>query len=640
MIENVEAIKASVSIDKIIGQYVELRPDGHHLLALCPFHQEKTPSFTVTPDKAMYKCFGCDVGGDVFSFVQEMEKTTFAGAVKLVAEMSGISVIENSDAPVKTMPPQNGNGVHKPFPPAQAVTKPASTALNEPKPKLVATYPYTTVTGELCYEVLRYEPGKNGKKKDFRQRRPFRGSWAWGLNAGWYQQSERGDWYPTSKPEEGAVELSEVDRVLWKLPELVATDEAFVVEGERDVQTMNKLGFVATTVSGGSKQPWTPEYSEALRSKRVVIFPDNDAPGEAHGRKIEHALKNIASEIVYVQMPKGFKDVTDYVESGRSGEDVKRLVSNAELEVIEADQRRRGLLSPWEAITRSAGGLKAFLDPRERPKGQQTGFIQFDEMTLGLHDEQLIIIAGRPSSGKTTLGINWAHNIARQRKRSVAVFSLEMGTESLLDRMACSAASLDSLRFRSGYASPHELDAFRDAMADINELPIYFDDYTPLTLEEMERKLDLFSRENYLGLVVLDYLSLMSVSKASKAGNRVNEVSEQARGLKLFARKYKCPFVVLAQLSRACEVRPGDHRPILSDLRESGGVEENADVVGFVYRQEMYRPDLESARGIAELIIAKQRSGPTGTAKFKFMRRFNRFDNLDYDSDQAYGSEA
>lgn len=636
MIANLEAIKESISIEKVIGKYVELKREGHHYIACCPFHQEKTPSFTVTPDKGIYKCFGsCGESGDVISFVEKIENKSFADAVRIVADYAGVPVRNEDGTRTAPLKPGDIAGFH---PEARRMvdTAPAPPQI---KAKLVATYPYTDANGDLVYEVLRYEPGRNGKKKDFLQRRPFRGAWAWALNAGWYEQSERGDWRPTKAPQDGAVELGETQRVLWKLHELVTAEEVAITEGERDAETMSRLGFVATTNSGGSKQPWLPEYSEALRGKRVIIFPDNDAAGEAHGRKIETALKNVASELVYVSMPRGFKDITEFVESGRTADDVQRLISNTESALVDADQRRRGLLSPIEAISRTLGGIPAFLDPSLRPQGLQTGFIKFDEMTLGLHRDQLITLAGRPGMGKTTIGLNIAHNIARQRQKAVAIFSLEMSSESLLDRMGCAAARIDSLRFRAGYCSPRERADFADAIADINDLPIRFDDYTPLTLDELERKLDLFSRDNDLGLVVIDYLQLMSNNKSSKAGNRANEVSEQSRGIKLLAKKYRCPFLLLAQLSRACELRPGDHRPILSDLRDSGSIEQDSDVVVFAYRQEVYRPDLESARGIAELIIGKQRSGPTGRVKLAFQNRFNLFENLAYDVGEAYGPE-
>jgi replicative DNA helicase len=621
---DVEAIKSAARIEDVIGGYVELKQEGSRRVGLCPFHAEKAPSFYVTPEMGIFKCFGCDAGGDVLEFVKKIEAISFRDAARRVAEIAGIAIEENG-TPV---PARQSSANTKALVAAARQPRPAAVAKAPEtvvKQKLIATYPYTDVNGELVYEVLRFEPGKNGKGKDFRQRRCHEdGSWIWGISAGRYKRGSDGNHYPAA---DGNEALPGVERLLWRLPAVTGSYEVVIVEGEKDVLTLEGLGFVATTASGGSKAPWLDSFSDALRGKRVVIIPDADSSGEAHGRKIEKVLTNIAAELVYVRLPKGFKDITEYVEAGRSQSDIDVLVRRAEEEQLEAERKHRGLLSTIEVIERQ-GGLEVFVDPNKRERGLLTGYHKLDEMTMGLQRKELFILAARPSQGKTAFALNISHNIARRRNTAVAFFSQETPSEILLQRMTCAAASVDSMKFRAGYCTAEEVTSFHRATQELTELPLFLDDYTPLEVDEIRRKTILLGETAEVGLVVVDYLSLLAPSRRSRSsGNKVVEVSELSRGLKLLAGELKIPFLVLCQLSRACEVRPGDHRPILSDLRESGAIEQDADTVGFMFRQETYRPDKLELKGKAELILAKQRNGPTGKVRLEFKRNLTRFDN-------------
>ena len=286
----------------------------------------------------------------------------------------------------------------------------------------------------------------------------------------------------------------------------------------------------------------------------------------------------------------------------------------------------RGLQTPLQVIQNYEGGLNAFLDPSRRIKGISTGFTKLDEMTGGLHPGELVILAARPSMGKTALALNICWHVAVKLQQPVAIFSLEMSQESLLTRMLCAAAYVDSQRFRAGYLNEQERQKLRAAASKMVEAPLHIDDTAGVNLMDMHSKLRRLQQGGQkLGLVVVDYLQLMSVR--GRVENRNQEVSQLSRGMKLLSKELGCPFLVLSQLSRATETRQGDHRPQLSDLRESGSIEQDADLVGFIFREEVYKRDREDLRGMAELILAKQRNGPIGKIDLVFLHAMTKFEN-------------
>lgn len=304
------------------------------------------------------------------------------------------------------------------------------------------------------------------------------------------------------------------------------------------------------------------------------------------------------------------------------------ILAEAEEGFLRLGESRDGnaLARPGQIIEEFQGGLTAFLDPSKRIKGTGTGFRKFDEMTGGLHEGELIIIAARPSMGKTALAMNIAQHVAGgESPRTVAVFSLEMSKESLLTRMICAGARVDQQKFRMGFLGQDERRRLQMSATDLVEAPLFIDDTASVNLLDMHAKLRRVKAEHGLGLVVVDYLQLMT--GRGRFENRNVEVSSISRGLKLLAKELRVPFIVLSQLSRATETRMGDHRPQLSDLRESGSIEQDADLVGFIFREEVYKPDREDLRGLAELIIAKQRNGPTGKVKLVFLREYTKFEN-------------
>jgi replicative DNA helicase len=309
-------------------------------------------------------------------------------------------------------------------------------------------------------------------------------------------------------------------------------------------------------------------------------------------------------------------------------EEPDEILAGAEETLLRLGESRvkSGLLHAGQILESYEGGINAFLDPSKRIKGIGTGFAKFDEYTGGMHAGDLCIIAARPSMGKTALALNIAQHVVLKAKKPVAVFSLEMSRESLLTRMVCAAARVDSQRFRAGYLTPDERRKLNRSLTELVEAPLFIDDTAGLHLMDMHAKLRrLKSERGEIGLVIVDYLQLMN--GRGRFENRNQEVSALSRGMKLLAKEMEVPMMVLSQLSRAVESRQGDHRPQLSDLRDSGSIEQDADVVGFIFREEVYHKDREDLRGLAELIIAKQRNGPVGTVNLVFLHSQTKFEN-------------
>ncbi len=260
-------------------------------------------------------------------------------------------------------------------------------------------------------------------------------------------------------------------------------------------------------------------------------------------------------------------------------------------------------------------------------KGLPTGFKHLDNLLAGLQSSDLIILAARPSMGKTSLALNIAEHVAIKEKKGVAVFSLEQSKEQLADRMICAQAGIDAWKLRTGKLSEDDFPKIGYAMGVLSEAPIFIDDQPFSNVMEIRAKARRLQMENDVRLIIIDYLQLMQGSKTSGDVNRVQEISEISRGLKALAREINVPVIALSQLSRAVEHRP-DKRPQLSDLRESGSIEQDADVVMFIYRDEYYDPETED-KNIAEVLIRKHRNGPIGSVKLYFCGERTQFQTLD-----------
>jgi replicative DNA helicase len=258
--------------------------------------------------------------------------------------------------------------------------------------------------------------------------------------------------------------------------------------------------------------------------------------------------------------------------------------------------------------------------------GVRTGFDALDRMTSGFQPSDLVIVAARPSVGKTSLCLNIAEHVALREKLPVAIFSLEMSKEQLVQRMICSQARVDAQKVRTGFLHNDDMERLSNAVPSLYSSPIFIDDTPGISLMEIRLKSRRLKMDRGLGLAIVDYLQLMSTR--SRAENRVQEISEMTRGLKNLARELQIPIIVVSQLSREVEKRP-DKIPQLSDLRESGTIEQDADTVLMLFRKDLYNKDGAENNGSTDIIIAKQRNGPTATVKVKFIKEYTRFENLE-----------
>ncbi len=278
------------------------------------------------------------------------------------------------------------------------------------------------------------------------------------------------------------------------------------------------------------------------------------------------------------------------------------------------------------------GGLDTLYEAGRRITGVETHYTDLDELTSGLQPSDLVIVAARPSMGKTALAINMAENVSIIGGQPVAIFSLEMSREALLRRMLCSQSKVDSHKFRTGFLGKEDLTKIRNGLDALLQAPLYIDDTPGISLTEVRAKARRLKHTTGLGMIVVDYLQLMSATApgGKRYENRTQEVSAISRGLKAIAKELKVPMVALSQLSRAPETRgTKDNEPKLSDLRESGSIEQDADVVMFIYRPEYYNRDDPTVENKAKIIIAKQRNGPTDTIQLAYIKQWTRFENLD-----------
>jgi replicative DNA helicase len=337
-------------------------------------------------------------------------------------------------------------------------------------------------------------------------------------------------------------------------------------------------------------------------------------------RSVQRRLAQVATEIAETAL-------------APTGKDVDQLLDEAEskiFQIAESGARKdQGLIGISPVLAKVFERID-HLHSQENPSditGVPSGFVDLDRMTAGLQPGDLVIVAGRPSMGKTSFALNIAEHVALHPSVGlpVAIFSMEMSASQLAMRMLSSMAKVDQTRLRTGRLTDEEWSRLTDEIARLNEARIHVDETAALNALELRARARRMKREyGKLGLVVVDYLQLMSAS--AQGENRATEISEISRSLKALAKELDVPVIALSQLSRAVEQR-NDRRPLMSDLRESGAIEQDADVILFIYREEVYAPDKEEAKGRAEAIIGKQRNGPIGTVHLTFLGRYTRFAN-------------
>ncbi len=366
-----------------------------------------------------------------------------------------------------------------------------------------------------------------------------------------------------------------------------------------DLDACGGPAYLAALVDGVPRSANVEHYARIVKEKAVL-------------RDLVLAAQHILSQAMQAQGP------------------VDLILDDSEKAIFRvAEDRLRAGFVPIKAIAEKS--LKAIEDLTKRKEpitGIPTGFFLLDEMTAGLQPGDLVILAARPSMGKTTLAMNIAANASIRHGLKSGIFSLEMSIQQIFFRLLCSEARVDAHHLRTGRVGRPDWERMSKAYLEISEAPIFVDDTPGVSVMEMRAKARRLKLEHGLDLLLVDYLQLMRGRE--RRDSRQQEISDISRSLKELAKELQIPVVGLSQLSRAPEQRTGDRRPQLSDLRESGAIEQDADVVLFLFREEIYKRDDPELRGKAELIIGKQRNGPTGTVDLVFIREFTRFENAEW----------
>ena len=386
---------------------------------------------------------------------------------------------------------------------------------------------------------------------------------------------------------------------------LSAGDPADVITASEWLENQEKLETAGGLAYLGTLANNTPSTANILTYARIV-----------RERAILRSLIGAANDI---------SDVA-YNPEGRSPREVLDHAEKLVFDISERDGRSRsGFTSIQDLLTRSIDRIEELYDSTESITGIPTGFSDLDEMTSGLQRGDLIIAAGRPSMGKTSFAMNIAEYVAVEKKLPVAVFSMEMPGEQLAMRMLSSLGRINSNRVRTGKLGDEDWPRLNSAVGLLDKAPMFVDDSAGLnTLDMRSRARRILADNDDLGLIVVDYLQLMHSAESNE--NRATEISGITRSLKILAKELNVPVLALSQLNRSLEQRP-NKRPVMSDLRESGAIEQDADVIFFIYRDEVYNEESDQ-KGVAEIIIGKQRNGPIGTTKLTFRGEYTRFENF------------
>ena len=378
------------------------------------------------------------------------------------------------------------------------------------------------------------------------------------------------------------------------------------LDRRKEVEAIGGVAYLSSLIDGVPERPSIEHYVRIVRNKALL-----------------RGLINVAQSAI--------------AEAIDHSDEAEEVLGRAEQAIFQLSENRigQGFLDIPSIIKGSFGSLEELYKRGQEITGLATHYTLLDKLTSGLQPSDLIIIAARPSMGKTAFAMNIAENAAVLDGKVVGVFSLEMSREALLMRMLASHAQVDSKDLRQGFLTKDDMRKLTRATEELSHSKLYIDDSPGISVSEMRAKVRRLRQTEGLDLLIVDYLQLMSAVPlgGKRFENRTQEVSAISRGLKALAKELKVPVVALSQLSRAPESRGGDHRPQLSDLRESGSIEQDADVVAFIFREEVYKKDDPDLDGRAELIVAKQRNGPTDTIRMAFIKRYTRFENLSAESE-------
>ena len=408
----------------------------------------------------------------------------------------------------------------------------------------------------------------------------------------------------------------------------------------------HRLIFRAVALLADGDQPFdVVTLSEALAKRKLL----DDIGGMDYLAEIDRNTASAANAVHYArivrfnsvlrQLVKAGTEITDlaFDTEGRSEAEILDAAETKVFRIAEQMTRGGGFQSIENLLKIAVDKIDELFHRDEPITGLPTGFIDFDMKTSGLQMADLIIVAGRPSMGKTSFAMNLAENVAIKTRKGVAVFSMEMPGDSLAMRMMSSLGQIDQHRVRTGKLTDEDWPRLTSAVTMLSQAPMFIDDTPALSPTELRARVRRLQREmkrdeTELGLIVIDYLQLMQAP--SEGENRATEISAISRSLKSLAKELSVPVIALSQLNRSLEQRP-NKRPVMSDLRESGAIEQDADLIVFIYRDEVYNEDSPD-KGVAEIIIAKQRNGPIGTVKLAFLGQYTKFENLAHD---LYGDD-
>jgi replicative DNA helicase len=405
------------------------------------------------------------------------------------------------------------------------------------------------------------------------------------------------------------------------------------IRAEDFYRTAHRLIFEAMMELSENQEPIDLVTLTAVLQDRRQL---EEVGGIGYLTELANAVPTAANVDYYAQiveekslMRRLIRTATQIVTEGYAGgESVGELLNDAERRIMEiGDQRSSsGFIPIRDVLMEVFERVEMLFNQKGGITGIPSGFVDLDRMTSGFQRSDLIIVAARPSVGKTAFALNIAQNVGVRAKETVAIFSLEMSAPQLVQRIICAEANVDAGRLRTGHLENEDWEKLTMAIGTLSDAQIYIDDTPGVTVADIRAKCRRLKRERGLGLVVIDYLQLIH-GRGRPGENRQQEVSEISRTLKQIARELNVPVIALSQLSRGVEQRQ-DKRPMLSDLRESGSIEQDADIVAFLYRDDYYDKESEK-KNIIEIIIAKQRNGPVGTVELVFLKNFNKFVNLD-----------
>ena len=413
--------------------------------------------------------------------------------------------------------------------------------------------------------------------------------------------------------------------------EIIMPEDFYRVAHQKIFQTMLRLSDQGKAID-------VVTVTEELSSKKEL----EDVGGISYISEIANTVPTAANIGHYAKIVEEksilrrlIRVATTIVEDGFTREDeVEALLSEAERKMMEVANRKNAgdFKHIKDVLVETYDNIEKLHTRKGDVTGIPTGFRDLDKITAGFQRNDLIIVAARPSVGKTAFALNVAQNVATKTDENVAIFSLEMGAEQLVMRMLCAEGNIDAQVLRTGSLTTEDWRKLTMAMGSLSNAGIFIDDTPGIRVNEIRAKCRRLKQEYGLGMILIDYLQLIQGSGGSQA-NRQQEVSEISRSLKGLARELKVPVIALSQLSRGVEQRQ-DKRPMMSDLRESGSIEQDADIVSFLYREDYYDKETEN-QNMIEIIIAKQRNGPTGTVTLAFVKEFNKFVNIDWSQHQA-----